>query len=221
MPLCLAPHGLWPTRLLCPWDSPGKNIGVGSHSLLQGIFPTQGSNLGLLHCRQILYRLSHQGSLWRMCYLIKPSIGSGNKTEVCNPSFFNYWPWVFTPRVLVFLSVGTGNIDLSGGGGSLRTSIFMKRAVIKAMNTFWMLSEHGDHDWEFAGYLNSILKATLRQVFGISSFDRWENRPRGAFFCPGRLRGQARIWTCLSSNRGSSIILLYCRPSTCLQPAGI
>ena len=46
------PHGLWPTRLLCPWDSPGKNTGVGCHALLQGIFPTQGSNpclLGLLH----------------------------------------------------------------------------------------------------------------------------------------------------------------------------
>ena len=50
------------SRLLCPWDSPGKNTRVGCHSLLQGIFPTQGSNLGLLHCRQILYHLSHQGS---------------------------------------------------------------------------------------------------------------------------------------------------------------
>ena len=40
----------------------GKNTGVGSHSLLQVIFPTQNSNLGLLHCRQIPYHLSHQGS---------------------------------------------------------------------------------------------------------------------------------------------------------------
>ena len=44
------------------WNSPGKNTGVGSYSHLQGIFPTQGSNLGLLSCRQILYHLSHQGS---------------------------------------------------------------------------------------------------------------------------------------------------------------
>ena len=51
------PHGLQPTRLLCPWDFPGKNTGVGSHSLLQEIFLTQGSNPGLLHCRQILYHL--------------------------------------------------------------------------------------------------------------------------------------------------------------------
>ena len=43
-----------PARLLCSWDFPGKNIGVGCHFLLQGIFPIQGSNLGLLHGRQIL-----------------------------------------------------------------------------------------------------------------------------------------------------------------------
>ena len=52
---CLQPHGLKPTGILCPWDSPGKNTGVGGHSLLQGIFLTQDSNLGLPHCRQILY----------------------------------------------------------------------------------------------------------------------------------------------------------------------
>ena len=56
------PPGLKPTRLLCPWDSPGKSTGVGCHALLQGIFPIWGSNPGLLHCRQSLYHLSHQGS---------------------------------------------------------------------------------------------------------------------------------------------------------------
>ena len=56
------PYGSQPIRLLCPWNSPGKNSGVGCHALLQGIFPTQGSNTGLLHCRQILYCLSHPGS---------------------------------------------------------------------------------------------------------------------------------------------------------------
>ena len=48
--------------LYSPWNSPGQNTGVGSLSLLQGIFPTQGSNPGLPHCRQILYQLSHKGS---------------------------------------------------------------------------------------------------------------------------------------------------------------
>ena len=58
----LGPHGQLPARLLCPWDSPGKNSGMGCHALLQGIFPTQGWNLGLLHRRRILYCLNHQGS---------------------------------------------------------------------------------------------------------------------------------------------------------------
>ena len=52
-------------QAFCPWDSPGKNIEMGCHALLQGIFPTQGWNmhlLRLLHCRQFLYTLSHQGS---------------------------------------------------------------------------------------------------------------------------------------------------------------
>ena len=52
----LRPHGMY-----SPWNSPGQNTGVGSLSLLRGIFPTQGSNPGLLHCRQILYSLNHQG----------------------------------------------------------------------------------------------------------------------------------------------------------------
>ena len=45
-----------------PWDFPGKSTGVGCHFLLQGIFPPQGLNPGVLHCRQMLYRLSHQES---------------------------------------------------------------------------------------------------------------------------------------------------------------
>ena len=55
-------HEWQPTRLCRPWDFPGKNTGVSCHFLLQGMFPTQGSNPGLLHCRQMLYPLSHQGS---------------------------------------------------------------------------------------------------------------------------------------------------------------
>ena len=53
----LRPHGLY-----SPWNSPGQNIGVGSLSLLQGIFLNQGSNSGLLNCRQFLYQLSHKKS---------------------------------------------------------------------------------------------------------------------------------------------------------------
>ena len=53
---------LWPHGLYSPWTSLGQNTGVGSLFLLQGIFPTHGSNPGLLHCRQILYSLSHKGN---------------------------------------------------------------------------------------------------------------------------------------------------------------
>ena len=53
-PTLLRPHGLY-----SPWNSPGQNTGVGSRSFLQGIFPTERSNPGLLHCWRILYQLSH------------------------------------------------------------------------------------------------------------------------------------------------------------------
>jgi len=59
----LQPHGLY-----SPWKCPGQNTGVGSLSLVQGIFSTQGSNPGLLHCRWILYQLSHKGSPFNQAF---------------------------------------------------------------------------------------------------------------------------------------------------------
>ena len=53
----LWPHGLSPTSLFCPWNSLGKNTGIGSHSLFYGIFLTQESNPGLPHCTQVLYQV--------------------------------------------------------------------------------------------------------------------------------------------------------------------
>ena len=60
----------------CPWNFPGQNAGVGSLSLLQGIFPTQGSNPGLPHCRWILYQLSQRGSPLS-CWMIPKRKGWG------------------------------------------------------------------------------------------------------------------------------------------------
>ena len=60
--LTLRPYGLYPARLLCPWDSAGKNTGVGFHFFLQGIFLTQGSNLHLLHWQADSLLLHHRGS---------------------------------------------------------------------------------------------------------------------------------------------------------------
>ena len=66
-------------------DPPGKSTGVGCHSLLQGIFPTQGSNPALPHCRQILYRLSQQGLL---SYLLLPV-----------PSLWTVWDFTSLPSL--------------------------------------------------------------------------------------------------------------------------
>ena len=63
------PHELQPAVFRCPWNFPGKNTGVGCHFLLPGLFLTQGSNLGLLHCRQTLYHLSHLSHLYRLSHL--------------------------------------------------------------------------------------------------------------------------------------------------------
>ena len=77
---------LWPCGLYSPWNSPSQNTGVGSLSLLQGIFPIQGLNPGALHCRQILYQLSHKGSPRKLEWVAYPfSRGSSwprNQTRV-------------------------------------------------------------------------------------------------------------------------------------------
>ena len=90
----LQSHGLQPSRLLCQWNSPGKNIGVGGQSFFQGIFPTQGSNPGLSHCRRIFLHLSHQGSLYQ-CIICTNSQQRERKPEpwsqVCNAWFVCYF----------------------------------------------------------------------------------------------------------------------------------
>ena len=77
----LQPYGLKAARPLCPCDSPGKNPEVGCHSLLQGIFPTQGSNLHFLHCRQILQRRQ-----WHPSPVLLPGESHGQRSLVgCSP----------------------------------------------------------------------------------------------------------------------------------------
>ena len=90
MSTSLWPHGLQPSRLLGPWDFPGKNTEVGCHFLLQGIFPTQGSNLGLLLWQVNSLPLSHLGS--------PLSLKWGGQSELPNivsRSLFAPWetPW--------------------------------------------------------------------------------------------------------------------------------
>ena len=83
----LQPHGL------CgPWNSPGQITGVGSLSLLQGILPTQGSNPGLPHCKQMLYQLSHKGSqrMHRSVKAVVPNL-NGTRCEFLRNNFSMDW----------------------------------------------------------------------------------------------------------------------------------
>ena len=112
-------------RLLCPWNSPGKNTRVGCHTLLQGIFLTHGLNPGLLHCRQILYQLSHQGSSIASQLSIKRrgrNGGSPSKRihlQYGRPGF-NLWvekiPWrsAWQPTVVFLLEESLRQRSLAG-----------------------------------------------------------------------------------------------------------
>ena len=78
---------LWLHGLYSPWNSPGQDTGVGSLFLLQGIFPTQGSNPGLPHCRQILYQLNLKGSPRILKWVAYPFSSRS--------SWPRNWSWVF------------------------------------------------------------------------------------------------------------------------------
>ena len=88
----LGPHGLY-----SPWNSPGQNTGVGSFSLLQRTFPNQGLNPGLLHCKQILYQLSHKGNpriLQWVTYLFSSRYSqprNWTRVSCIAGRFFNNW----------------------------------------------------------------------------------------------------------------------------------
>ena len=100
--LCDPMDPMEPTRLLSPWDFPGKSAGMGCHFLLQRIFPTQGLNPGLPQCRQTLYRLSHQGNPWlgtitNVCFVcLVEDFGLGFL-------FFSHSPQIMTVAWLLFV----------------------------------------------------------------------------------------------------------------------
>ena len=89
----------WDPMDCSPWNSPGQNTGVGSLSLLQGIFPIQRSNPGLPHCRQILYQLSHKRSPREVKAIVFPAVKYGceswtiNKAEHQRIDAFELWCW--------------------------------------------------------------------------------------------------------------------------------
>ena len=89
----LRPHGLWPMRFPHPWSFPGKNTGVGCHFLLQGIFPIQGSNPGLLPPRQMFCCLSHQEAVFHRS--VRWSRILDSTCEWCPVAFVSLFPIYF------------------------------------------------------------------------------------------------------------------------------
>ena len=92
--LTLRLHGLEPARILCPWDFPGKNTGAGCHSLLQGILPTQGSNLCLLcllHWQTDSLPLAPPGKPYILIYVY---------TLFLKKILFHYGYYIVEPRIL-------------------------------------------------------------------------------------------------------------------------
>ena len=85
--------------LLCPWDSPGKNTGVGCHALLQGIFPTQRLDPSLLHCRQVLYHLS---------IYIDTLVNIVVNIFICVCVYFFFFSFIFTSWRLITLQYCSG-----------------------------------------------------------------------------------------------------------------
>ena len=145
-----------PFRLLCAWDSPGKNTGVGSHSLLLGIFPTQGSNPSLLHCRGILYCWATREA--RLCpsycyWVINCPKLNGIKQWVGNPCRF----------------CGSGIWKEAFGDGWLISILWLEdswarrvTACVSIPSSVW---------WEWCWYLWNLGKGQMNQwcVKGVSA----------------------------------------------------
>ena len=122
-------YGLSPARLLCLWDFPGMNTGLSCHFLLQGIFLIEGLNSGLLHCRQILFHLSHQGGIANM------SQSCPTKSASCVPPLLHCSEWV------------TGTVNEMGW--VKRLSCFWKFCFVQSSKrrVIWGAQARGGWEW--------------------------------------------------------------------------
>ena len=123
-------------------DSPGRNTGMGCHFLLQGIFPTQGLNLYLLNCLQILYHLNHQGSPW-------------SSLSDCN-----FLPWLYKPSPT----------SLASFWPSLRHQLqnwkseWVSESEWKSLSHVWLFVTHGLYSpWNFPGQNIGVGSLSLLQ----------------------------------------------------------
>ena len=124
--LCLTlyePMGCSPPGSSVCGDFPGKNTGVSCHALLQGIFPTQGSNAGLPYCKPILYHLSHQLSPWIQEW-VAYSVSRGSSQPRNRTG-------VFCVAGRFFTSWATREVPIG--------SYFLPNLIFKALHQFWWL----------------------------------------------------------------------------------
>ena len=105
-------HGLQPVRLLCPWDFPGKNTGGGCHFFLQGIFPTQGLNPGLLLCRQILYHWATWEAQWRTVKCKSSLLAIWNQVGYMNVPLFNMQIYTLISSIITKYLIQTLHLHL-------------------------------------------------------------------------------------------------------------
>ena len=145
------------SRLYSPWNSLGQNTGVGSLSLLQGIFPTQRLNPGLLNCRWILYKMSHKGSpkiLEWVPYLFSSRSSqprNGTRVSCIAGRFFTNWalrealqrskclliPWLQLPSAVILEPNKIKSVIVSTVSPSVCHEVTWLDAMIFV---FWMLS---------------------------------------------------------------------------------
>ena len=154
------PYGLEPTRLLCPWDSPGTHTGVDCHAFLQGFFLTQGSNPGFLHCRWILYCLSHRGRQLPIhapkTFLLSPEM---LHLHLSLKSTLNGHWWPSNRQVICHVFISDLSIDLADHLSFLRILLFCKSVT-------WPLL-HVDRGHIFMSVCLSIC-LTVPFSFGLS-----------------------------------------------------
>ena len=201
--------------ILCSWNSPGQNTGVGSLSLLQGIFPTQGLNLGLPHCRWILYQLSHKGSLrilkWVAYPFSRESSQPRNRTGVSCIAGRFFTNWAIREALKLWkIILDRTRVDMIKLSGSLKERIsflcpdpWQHRHGYFASNILFFPSKLCSLQWDSCGkekhlWFWQMLTASLN----FCLMGHWQ------IFCIYKLgRGNA-LWTSFQGDTNPLIVIL-------------
>ena len=158
----LRPYEPYSARPLCPWNSPGMNTRMGSHSLLQRIFLTQGSNPGFLHCRQILYHLSHNISLIGQLLISSAFLSN------CNHLLLDLLPLIFHLLLFWFTTLISHKSDI----------------VSPFWNTFYKVLSRTESSLHSPAWWLWTQKMTLLSAYSVRSSPSPKLLPLHSFFSP-------------------------------------